>query len=38
MYDGRQRRGPYLSQAWHMQDNAFLRSGSSLHEGNSGGA
>jgi hypothetical protein len=27
----------YLNQAWGMQDNAFLRNGSSLHEKNTGG-
>jgi len=27
----------YLNQAWGMQDNAFLRNGSSLHESNTGG-
>ena len=27
----------YLNQAWGMQDNAFLRNGSSLHEANTGG-
>jgi len=27
----------YLNQAWGMQDNAFLRNGSSIHESNTGG-
>ena len=27
----------YLNQAWGMQDNAFLRNGSSIHEGNTNG-
>ena len=27
----------YLNQAWGMQDNAFLRNGSSIHENNTGG-
>lgn len=27
----------YLNQAWGMQDNAFLRNGSSIHEANTGG-
>ncbi len=27
----------YLGQAWGMQDNAFLRNGSSIYEGNTGG-
>ena len=27
----------YLNQAWGMQDNAFLRNGSSIHEGNTDG-